>query len=158
VPGDSGRGEEEGPLVADDVAAIEEVMHDIDAIDEDEDDNDTLQYLNTGAYDDGGLMAQQYEYSGFERHESVPELPEDECIIDNLPVAKKHRKRPKKDNKAASMIQPPQQPWVQDRIDIPGAVKHHIPGHPILPKAAVEAIYGDLRRLHDDVLQRERKA
>ena len=64
-------------------------MHDIDVIDEDED--GTLQYLNTGAYDDGGLMAQQYEYSGFERHESVPELPEDERIIDNLPVPKKHR-------------------------------------------------------------------
>ena len=53
VPGDSGRGEEEAPLVADDVTAIEEAMH--DAIDED--DYDTLQYLNTGAYDDRGLMA-----------------------------------------------------------------------------------------------------
>lgn len=71
VSGDSGRGEEEAPLVADDVAATKEAMHDIDAIDEDDD--DTLQYLNNGAYDDGGLMAQQYEYSGFERHESVPE-------------------------------------------------------------------------------------
>jgi hypothetical protein len=38
VPGDSGRGEEEAPLVADDVAAAEEAMHDIDAIDEDDDD------------------------------------------------------------------------------------------------------------------------
>ena len=72
VPGDSGRGEEEAPLVADDVAAVKEAMHDIDAIDEDDD--DTLQYLNTGAYDDEGLMAQQYEYSGFERHDSVPEF------------------------------------------------------------------------------------
>ena len=51
-------GEEEAPLVADDVAVVEEAMH--DAIDEDDD--DPLQYLNTGAYDDGGLMAQQYEY------------------------------------------------------------------------------------------------
>ena len=34
------RGEEEAPLVADDVT-----------IDVDEDDNDTQQYLNTGAYD-----------------------------------------------------------------------------------------------------------
>ena len=66
-------------------------MHDIDAIDEDED--GTLQYLNTGAYDDGGLMAQQYEYSGFERDELVPEFPEDERIIGSLPVAKKHMKR-----------------------------------------------------------------
>ena len=39
MPGDSGRGEEEAPLVADDIAAIEEAMHDIDAIDEDEDDD-----------------------------------------------------------------------------------------------------------------------
>ena len=77
VPGDSRWGEEEAPLVADDVAVAEETMHDIDAIDEDGD--DTLQYLNTRAYDDGGLMARQYEYSGFERHELVPELrpPED---------------------------------------------------------------------------------
>jgi len=103
-------------------------------------------------------MAQQYEYSGFERHESVPELPpqETERIIDDLPVAKKHRKRAKKGNKAASMIQPPPQPRVQDRIPVMGAVKYHIPGEPILPKAAVEAIYGDLRRLHDDVLRREK--
>ena len=32
VSGDSGRGEEEASLVADDVAAVEEAMHDIDAI------------------------------------------------------------------------------------------------------------------------------
>ena len=38
--GDSGRGEEEAPLVAGNVT-----------IDEDEDDDDTLQYLNTRAYD-----------------------------------------------------------------------------------------------------------
>ena len=50
--GDSGRGKEEAPLVADDVA-----------MDEDEDDDGTQQYVYTGAY------------SGFERHESVPELP-----------------------------------------------------------------------------------
>ena len=60
MPGDSGQREEETPLVVDDVTAVEEAMH--DAIDED--DYDTLQYLNTGAYDDRGLMAQQYEYSG----------------------------------------------------------------------------------------------
>ena len=147
VLGDSGRGEEEDPLVADDVT-----------IDEEEDEDDTQQYLSTGAYDDGGLMAKQYEYSGFEHHESVPELlpPEAERIIDDLPVTKKHRKRPRKGNKAASMIQPPPQPRVQDRIPIPGATKCHIPGDPILPKAAVEAIYGNLRRLHDDVLRREK--
>ena len=98
VPGDSGRGEEEAPLVADDIA-----------IDEDEDDDDTQQYLNTGAYDDGGLMAQQYEYSGFERHESVPELPppEAEHIIDDLPPKKQRKRARKGNNKAAAMIQPP---------------------------------------------------
>ena len=81
--GDSGGGEEEAPLVAGDVA-----------IDEDEDDDDTQQYVNTGAY------------LGFERHESVPELSslEAECIMDDLPVVKKSRKRPRKGKKADSMI------------------------------------------------------
>ena len=50
------------------------------------------------------------------------------------------------------MIKPPQQPRVQDRIHIPGAAKWHIPGQPILPKAALGARFGDLRRIHDDVL------
>ena len=87
VLGDSGWGEEEAPLVAGDIA-----------IDEDEDDDGTQQYVYTGAY------------SGFERHESVPELPPPEAqrIIDDLSVAKKPRKRTRKGNKAASMIQPPQ--------------------------------------------------
>ena len=72
VLGDSGRGEQEAPLVAGDIA-----------IDEDEDDDGTQQYVNTGAY------------LGFERHESVPELPspEAERIMDDLPVVKKSRKR-----------------------------------------------------------------
>ena len=88
--GDSGRGKEEAPLVADDVA-----------MDEDEDDDGAAeQYVYTGAF------------SGFERHESVPELPspEAERIMDNLPVVKKSRKRARKGKKAYSMIQPPQQP------------------------------------------------
>ena len=42
-------------------------------------------------------------------------------------------------------------PYTYDRCE-----KWHIPGDLILPKAAVEAIYGDLRRLHDDVLRREK--
>ena len=103
VLGDNILGEEEAPLVADDIA-----------IDEDDDDDDTQQYLNTGSYDDGALMAQQYEYSGFERHESVPELPppEAEHTVDDL-APKKHRKRARKgNNKAAAMIQPPPQPRV----------------------------------------------
>ena len=41
-------GEEEAPLVAVDIIAIEEAMH--DAIDEDDD--DPLQYLNTSTSDD----------------------------------------------------------------------------------------------------------
>ena len=87
VLGDSGGGEEKAPLVAGDVA-----------IDEDEDDDGTQQYVNTGAY------------LGFERHESVPELlsPEAERIMGDLPVVKKSRKRPRKGKKAASVIQPPQ--------------------------------------------------
>ena len=63
-------GEEESLLVADDVTVVEEAMH--DAIDEDD---DPLQYLNISSYDDGGLMAQQYD-SGFEHDELMPELPE----------------------------------------------------------------------------------
>ena len=54
------------------------------------------------------------------------------------------------------MIQPPQQPRVQDRIDIPGAAKWHISGQPILPEAALGARFDDLRRLHDDVLRIEK--
>ena len=89
--GDSGWGKEEAPLVVDDVA-----------MDEDEDDDGTQQYVYIGAY------------SGFERHESVPELPppESERIMDNLLVVKKSRKRPRKGKKVASVIQRPQQPRV----------------------------------------------
>ena len=93
--GDRGRGKEEAPLVADDVA-----------MDEDEDDGGAEQYVYTSAS------------SWFERHESVPKLPppKAERIIDELPVAKKPRKRARKGNQAASMIQPPQQPRVQNGI------------------------------------------
>ena len=130
---DSGRGKEEAPLVADDVA-----------MDEDEDDDGAAeQYVYTGAS------------SGFEHHESVPELPSQRFIYDH-PVVKKPRKRARKGKKANSMIQPPQQPRVQDRIDIPGADKWHIPGQPILPAAVLGARFGDLRRLHDDVLRIEK--
>ena len=54
------------------------------------------------------------------------------------------------------MIQPPQQPRLQDRIDIPDADKWHIPGQPILPATALRARFGNLRRLHDDVLRIEK--
>ena len=84
--GDSGWGKQVAPLVTDDVA-----------MDEDEDDDGTQQYVYTGGY------------SGFESHESVPELPspEAERIMDDLPVVKKFRKRARKGKKADSMIQPP---------------------------------------------------
>ena len=65
---------------------------------------------------------------------------------------KKFRKRARKGKKVVSMIQPPQQPRLQDRIDIPGADKWHIPDQPILPATTLQARFGDLRRLHDDVL------
>ena len=54
------------------------------------------------------------------------------------------------------MIQLPQQPWLQDRIDILDADKWHIPGQPILPATALRARFGDLKRLHDDVLRVEK--
>ena len=76
--------------------------------------------------------------------------------MDDLPVVKKSRKRARKGKKADSMIQPPQQPRVQDCIDIPGADKWHITGQPILPAAALGARFGDLRRLHDDVMRVEK--
>ena len=130
--GDSGRGKEEAPLVAADVA-----------MDEDEDDDGAEQYVYTGAS------------SGFERHESVPELPS-QRIMDDLPVVKKSSKRARKGKNADSMIQPPQQPRLQDRVDIPDEDKWHIPGRPILPETALRARFGDLRRLHDDVLRVEK--
>ena len=85
----------------------------------------------------------------------MPELPS-QCIIDDLPVVKKSRKRARKGKKADSMIQPPQQPRLQDRIDIPDADKWHIPGQPILPAIELQARFGDLRRLHDDVMRVEK--
>ena len=132
VLGDSEGGEEEDPLVAGDVA-----------MDEDEDDDGAEHYVYTSAS------------SGFEHHESVPELPS-QHVIDDLPVVKKSRKRARKGKKADSMIQPPQQPRLQDRIDIPDADKWHIPGRPILPATSLRARFGDLRRLHDDVLRVEK--
>ena len=70
VPGDSGRHEEEAPLVADDITPIKEEIDDV--MDEDD---DPLRFLSTDGYDDGGLMAQQYD-SGFEHDELKPELRE----------------------------------------------------------------------------------
>ena len=77
--GDSRWGKEEAPFVADDVA-----------MDEDEDDDGAEQYVYTGAS------------SGFEHHESVPELPS-QRIIDDLPVVKKSRKKARKGKKVDSI-------------------------------------------------------
>ena len=85
----------------------------------------------------------------------MPELSS-QRNLDDLPVVKKSRKRARKGKKADSMIQPPQQPRLQDRIDIPDADKWHIPGQSILPTTVLRAKFGDLRRLHDDVLRIEK--
>ena len=64
VAGDSERREGEPPLVQDDIAPIVEEANVDDDMEEDDDDPD--KYFNT-AYDDGGLMAQDDEDSGYER-------------------------------------------------------------------------------------------
>ena len=85
----------------------------------------------------------------------MPELPS-QRIRDDLAVVKKSRKRARKGKKVDSMIQPPQQPRLQDHIDIPDADKWHIHGQPILPATALRARFGNRRRLHDDVLRVEK--
>ena len=59
----------------DDVAPVEEANAD-DVMEEEDD--DPLEYINTG-YDDGGLMARDYD-SGYERGDDLmlPKLPEPE--------------------------------------------------------------------------------
>jgi hypothetical protein len=81
-------------------------------------------------------------------------------MIGSLPVPKKHQKRTRKGDppgtKAASISQLTPQPQVANHVPIKGAVKFHVSDDPILPKAALEAIDSELRRLHDDVLLREK--
>ena len=76
VAGDSGRREGEPPLVQDYVApAVKEANVDDDMED---DDDDPDKYFNN-AYDDGGLMAQDGQDSGYERGDDdlmLPYLPE----------------------------------------------------------------------------------
>jgi hypothetical protein len=77
------------------------------------------------------------------------------------PPAKKQRRRPdrkgSKGARAASSSQPPLQPRKVDRIPVEGAEQFHVAGHPILPRKALEDILNnDLRRLHEDVLAREK--
>ena len=72
VAGDNRRREGEPPLVPDDVAPVEEANAD-DVMEEDG--GDPLKNINT-AYDDGGLMAQDYD-SGYEHGGDLmlPNLP-----------------------------------------------------------------------------------
>ena len=78
VADDSGRREGEPPLVPDDVAPVVKEANVDDDMEDDDDDPD--KYFNT-AYDDGGLMAQDDEDSGYERGDDdlmLPDLPEPE--------------------------------------------------------------------------------
>ena len=77
------------------------------------------------------------------------------------PPAKKQRRRPDrkgpKGTRAASSSQPPLKPRVIDRIPVEGAKRFHVTSKPILPTKALEHILNnDLRRLHADVLAREK--
>ena len=208
VAGDSGRREGEPPLVPDDVAPVVKEANVDDDMEDDDDDPD--KYFNT-AYDDGGLMAQDDEDSGYEHGDDdlmLPDLPEPErpkaeCkkslfkrssqetppdaastqqqpegrplispttlgvvvregMVGSLPPpAKKQRRRPDKKGpkgaRAASSSQPPLKPRVVDRIPVEGAKRFHVAGDPILPAKALEHILNnDLRRLHEDVLAREK--
>ena len=73
VAGDSERREGEPPLVQDDIAPIVEEANVDDDMEEEYD--DPLKYFNT-AYDDGGLMAQAKEDSGYEHGDDVLMLPD----------------------------------------------------------------------------------
>mgnify|MGYP005831807093 CR=1 FL=1 len=85
-----------------------------------------------------------------------------EGMVGSLPPpAKKQWRRPhKKDPKgarAASSSQPPLKPRVVDRVPVKGRKRFHVAGEPILPAKALEHILNnDLRRLHEDVLAREK--
>ena len=77
------------------------------------------------------------------------------------PPAKKQRRRPGKKGakgaRAVSSSQPPLKPREVDRIPVVGAERIHVAGHPILPQKALEDILNnDLRRLHEDVLARQK--
>ena len=77
------------------------------------------------------------------------------------PPAKKQKRRPDKKGpkgaRDASSSQPPLEPRVVDRIPVEGKKRFHVAGDPILPTKVLEHILNnDLRRLHEDVLARER--
>ena len=77
------------------------------------------------------------------------------------PPTKKQRRRPDKKGpkgaRAASSSQLPLEPRVVDRIPVEGAQHFHVAGQAILPAKELEHILNnDLRRLHEDVLAREK--
>ena len=77
------------------------------------------------------------------------------------PPAKKQRRRPDKKcpkgTRAASSSQPPLKPWVVDRIPVQGPKRFHVASEPIIPAEVLEHLVNhDLRRLHEDVLAREK--
>ena len=44
----------------------------------------------------------------------------------------------------------------EERVPVKGAVMFHLTGEPMLPPKPLEALSGDLRRLHDHVLSTEK--
>jgi hypothetical protein len=44
----------------------------------------------------------------------------------------------------------------EERVPVKGAAMFHVMGEPMLPQKLLEAISGDLRRLHDHVLSTEK--
>ena len=59
--------------------------------------------------------------------------------------------------RAAASSEPPLKPRVVDRIPVEGAQRFHVTGDLILPLKVLEHILdNDLRRLHEDVLAREK--
>ena len=66
-------------------------------------------------------------------------------------------KKGPKGARAASSRQPPLKPRVVDRTPVEGKKRFHVAGDPILYAKALEHILNnDLRRLHEDVLAREK--
>ena len=77
------------------------------------------------------------------------------------PPTKKQRRRPDKKGpkgaRAASSSQPPLKPRVVDKIPVQGAKCFHVASEPILPAEVLQHLLNnDLRRLHEDVLAREK--
>ena len=71
---------------------------------------------------------------------------------------KKERKRPARKGSAAykqARAHSSQTADFEERVPVKGAAIFHVTGEPMLPPKPLEAISGDLRRLHDHVLSTE---